>query len=77
MLLSIKGKVDLWRIERLSAWKIVEGFRGSKDMPQPYDFYSLPYDDELREADKNSVTESLEEWYKLAQSELADIIWKK
>ena len=55
---------------------MVEGFRGSKDMPKVYEFYGLPYDDELIEQDKADVTESLEDWYKLAQSELAGITWK-
>ncbi len=79
MLLVIKGKVDDWRIDRIRTYKIVEGFRGSQDMPQLYDFYGLPYDEELREQDKADAQKALnglEEWYKLAQSELAGITWK-
>jgi hypothetical protein len=49
VLLVIQGQVDKWRIERVAAWKIVEGVRGSQDMPEVTQFYGLPYDHELKE----------------------------
>lgn len=77
VLLIIKGKVDDWRYQRKNAWKIVEGFRGTAEMPAEYDFYGLPYDDELREAEKNQQKQSLEDWYKQASAEMSNFIWKK
>lgn len=77
MLLVIKGKVDDWRYQRKSAWKIVEGFRGTAEMPAEYDFYSLPYDDEIRAAELGQQKQSLEEWYKQASAEMSNFIWKK
>ena len=74
MLLVIKGKVDDWRYSRRQAWKIVEGFRGTKDMPPLYDFYSLPYDDELR-AEEKTPEESLADWYARASKELENVKW--
>lgn len=47
--------MDDWRIQRMQAWKIVEGFRGSKDMPTLKEFYGLPYDDEI--ADDKPLSE--------------------
>lgn len=70
------GHVDNQRIERIQAYMIASAQIGSKDMPSIYEFYPLPYDDELKAMDKKDVTESLEDWYKLAQSELAGITWK-
>ena len=75
MLLCIKGKVDDLRLQRLNAWKIVEGFRGSKEMPELVDFYPLPYDEELVGYDKKISREALEDYYKTASSELVNFTW--
>ena len=73
--MCIKGKVDDLRLNRLNAWKIVEGFRGSKEMPDLFDFYPLPYDDELIGYDKKLEKESLDEYYKTASKELVNFTW--
>ena len=75
MLLVIKGKVDDWRLQRQAAWCIVCGFVGSKDMPESYQLYSLPFDDELMKKEKEVQDESLQEWYNLASIESANFIW--
>lgn len=62
VLLVIKGKVYDWRYQRLNAWKIVEGFRGSKDMPALTEFYGLPYDDEIAKAMEVDPQEALEQY---------------
>lgn len=77
MLLVIKGKVDDWRLQRRAAWKVVEGFRGTKDMPDLCDFYSLPFDDEIRQLEAKAQTEDILEWYNRASSELDSVIWEK
>jgi hypothetical protein len=59
--LFIRGNEDQWRIQRLCAYKIVEGFRGSKDMPDIKKFISLPYDFEMKEEPID--TEALVEYY--------------
>lgn len=75
MLLVIKGKVDDWRNQRVQAWKIVEGFRGSKDMPDIIDFYPLPYDNEIKKIDQQQQGEALQEWYKLASKAAEGFKW--
>lgn len=75
VLLVIKGKVDDWRIGRKNAWKIVEGFRGSAEMPHICDFYGLPYDDELRQEEKQEVDDTLEQWYSNALQESRNFKW--
>lgn len=72
MLLVIQGKVDDWRLQRRSAWKIVEGFRGSAEMPDIYNFYPLIYDDELRIADKKEQAQDLQQWYDRASQEMSN-----
>jgi len=54
----------------MQAWKIVEGFRGTKDMPEVKDFYQLPYDDELK-----TVAPDLSNWYNVASEEMANFNW--
>lgn len=73
----VKGKVDDWRLQRKNAWKIAEAFRGTAEMPAEYDFYGLPYDDELRKAESVRQKESLEDWYNQASGEMSNFIWKK
>jgi len=80
VLFAIKGKVDDWRIQRWNAWKIVEGFRGSEGMPEIWDFYPLPYDDELMDQDKRDIQNNLralstEDFYQSASRELANFNW--
>ena len=76
VLLVIKGTVDNWRIQRRAAWKIVEGFRGTADMPDIIDFYSLPYDEEIMRAEKQQANEDLE-LYKQATANFGNVIWEK
>lgn len=76
-MLAIRGKIDDLRIQRLNAWKIVEGFRGSAEMPEIWNFYPLRFDDELIEKDKEQTKESLEEWYNQASREASEVIWEK
>lgn len=75
MLFVIKGHVDNLRRDRIAAWKIVEGFRGTKEMPEVADFYPLPYDDEIRAADKKDVQQSLDDWYNMASNDLSNFNW--
>lgn len=75
VLLVIQGKVDDWRLARRAAWKIVEGFRGSQDMPDEVDFYSLPYDSEIKKEENLQQQESLEDWHKIASQELSIFNW--
>lgn len=77
VLLVIKGKIDNWRNERIAAWKIVEGFRGSEDMPTVTDFYPLAYDNEIVVQGAKEQQEDIQEWYKRASLEAANIIWEK
>ena len=77
VLLIIKGQIDNWRKKRLFAWKIVEGFRGSADMPPITDFCPLPYDNEIVNQDQQEQKEDIEEWYKRASLEAENIIWEK
>jgi hypothetical protein len=76
VLLVIKGKVDDWRVQRVCAYKVVEGFRGSKDMPDMTDFLPLPYDEEITKVDKGQIESDLE-LYKQAVSNFDNIIWSK
>jgi hypothetical protein len=76
VLLIIKGKIDDMRFQRLCAWKIVEGFRGSKDMPELINFCPLPYDDEIVKQEKKEQVDSFE-FYKESMAYLDTIIWKK
>lgn len=77
VLLVIKGKIDNWRNKRIAAWKIVEGFRGSADMPTVTDFYPLAYDNEIVVQGANEQREDIQEWYKRASLEAENIIWEK
>ena len=76
VLLVIKGKVDDWRFQRRCAWKIVEGFRGSAEMPEIYDFCPLPYDDEIVREEKKQQADDLE-LYKQGVANFDQIIWAK
>jgi hypothetical protein len=51
------------------------GFMGSKDMPEPHQLYSLPFDEEIVKQDNQAQNESLEEWYKKASQELTTFNW--
>lgn len=75
MLLVIKGKVDDWRLQRKSAWKIAEAFRGSQQMPSEYDFYPLPFDREAIEKEKQEQDKDIAEWHKNASKQLANFRW--
>lgn len=46
-------------------------------MPEVFDFYPLPFDEELREAEKNRPQESLQAWYDQASAEASGVIWEK
>lgn len=50
-------------------------FIGSKEMPQVWELYSLPYDDELKKIEKDTQSESLEDWYRLASEESRNFKW--
>jgi hypothetical protein len=76
VLLVIKGKVDDWRFQRRCAWKIVEGFRGTAEMPEIYDFCPLAYDWEIIEAEKKQQGNDLE-LYKQGVAQFDNIIWEK
>lgn len=46
--LFIRGKEDDRRIQRLCAYRIVEGWRGSNQMSDITSFIPLPYDFEMK-----------------------------
>lgn len=75
MLLVIQGKVDDWRVQRRGIWCTMAAFIGSKEMPQVWELYSLPYDDELKKMEKDAQSESLEDWYRLASEESRNFKW--
>lgn len=75
VLLVIRGKVDDWRLQRKAAWMIAQCFRGSRDTPDELDFYRLPFDDEIREAQSYQKTKDIEEWHKIASKELTNFRW--
>lgn len=77
MLLVIQGKVDERRLQRLAAWKIVEGFRGTSEMPHVCDFYGLHYDEEIRDAEDGKQQQDIAEWYAMASKDLANFNWNK
>lgn len=68
--LMVRAQVDRMRLMRLNAFKIVEGYRGTKDMPPITEFYSLPFDDEIQKQEKDEierVQRESEEIYMLAR----------
>lgn len=76
VLLVIMGKIDDWRFQRKCAWKVVEGFRGTAEMPEICDFCPLPYDHEIVKAEKKQMQDDYE-LYKQGVSEFDNIIWSK
>ncbi len=65
--LMIQGKVEDWRVQRMAAYKIVEGHRVSKDMPSIYEFISLPFDDEARKREEEEMNEMVSEAQRIYQ----------
>jgi len=66
----VRACVDGKRLTRLNAYKIVEGYRGSRDMPSITDFYSLPFDEEIQKMEREEmerVQQESDEVYRLAQ----------
>lgn len=55
---------------------MVEGFRGSEGMPSEADFYPLPYDDEIREAEQKEQDHAYDEYYhRWASEQMQSIKW--
>jgi len=65
----VRASIDQKRLLRLNAYKIVEGYRGTKDMPAITDFYSLPFDEEIHQQEAEEmekVQREAEEIYRMA-----------
>ncbi len=75
MLLVIKGKVDDWRLKRDNAYLIYCSMTSKENIIDKFSLLPLPYDDEIVKAEEKETEQSIQAWYEMASSELANVKW--